>query len=1596
MPDPSPRRSLLLVPGFHFDPVWWNTQAHSLETGQHLPADQGSAFQLLRAYFEACTKDPDYRFAIDQVPVLKPFFDSHPEERRRLRRLLEEGRVEIVGASYNQLQSTLVGLEAQLRNLVYGLLYQRDVLGAEPTVSWQLGVFGHDPAFPQLLARCGVRRAALARGPFHHGPCPPCHQNLPSEYIWLAPDGSQVLLHHMAGSYSYGYHRLREATTVEETSRTIAHMAEELLSVASTPAVLVPLGADFARPLTDLGDLVRREQHRESGHPLRIAIPREFFEEVESSGTNLLVCSRELGPIYTGASVTHADLKIAERKTTNILLDAECWATIASLLGAPYPAARLDHATRRLLFAAHHDAIAGTSSDQTIIDLLAMLRAAHDTACDILEHSMRSIAAAADTASLPEAPPEGFALVVFNSLSSVRTDEVSCPLDSPLPPPPLELAGADGERTPVEVDPAGDGKRFLRFVARDVPPLGFKSYAIVRAKHANDVVVRSADRTVTIENDHFAVTVDPTRGGTIISIRDLASGQELLAAGGVLANELVFHEEYQALPGHGEGPWHLAPSGRKIRFREAPVSVHVHEGPTSARALVCGSHAGVRFRQEVALARGVKRVAFVTEILGYAGSNRLLRVHFPLERGGRRPVGETVTGIVGRSFSRDVDTGHSPWTLDMTAHNGAGLASPLAVHLGKAGSRTIAVAEIILPSEAAAEARDAAQVLVRALTEWGVPSTPTWDTARRFGDLDHDSHTPDVRIALGGPALNHYVATVISSLDRDGREALEEPRAEDDPAVFWIERQGEIPLAVVPEGSGRRLAARVRAVAQQLATEGTLVATALSLDDSQVSPKRGCVALLNRGTPSYSILPDGQIALALFRSCPSWPAGQWIDPPSRAHPDGTSFALQHWNHRFEYALVTTGDRGHELIRLGIAWNRPLRALLSPAVRGPLPAKHSFLEILGDGIEAVAVKRGGFFALENLQQNVAALNPLILRLLETSGGRRTVSLKPSVPLRSARRVDPLERPLSDLELEHGQLSLPVGPHAVETIALELTGLGASRLDEPADRGPHPSRYWQLNEGAAPEGFMPFSVLIEPRRLEARPGAPITLSVLVANARCDRPLRGKLLLEGPPLWRIPEKPLAVELGPEGFKRRRVRLIQPDSADASLAMIRARFTDETGCSVEDYAEIHLPDDSDETPPFTVSLPGSSLYVPSGERVSLAVTVQNNTDLELPLRLSLVAPVGAWTHCAPGARPITLAPRSVERTAFSIGWPSAEPAGEMWALIKATGAGRAVYTPALRIAPAADRTLVFENRPASLRRFGTTFLEGEYVSRQPIAAGTTVGLRAPARFSSRMVRRERQLGEDGYHRLRFCFETKPPRRTPPSDCRFEVCVREPGRTVYRAMCETRVPPILEAVPVPAALDETDLLAGLPGAEWAAAGIAPLASGGEGTEGSAYRARLQAGWDLRHLYLAADVTDAVHFNDREGPRLLEGDALRLAFDPSGAEPKPGSPGDVFDLAVALARGRPAWWCAASPDRGATGEIEGVKVAAERQRGHTRYGIVIAAQVLGVHRLAAGRPYGFTYVGYSRDERHNRCLAEWTPGLAFTRDTSLFGILLLA
>jgi alpha-mannosidase len=398
----EPGWTMWMVSHFHYDPVWWNTQGQFTEARLSLEDEDGklpdvrSAFELVGAHLDRARRDADYKFVLAEIDYLKPYFDAFPQDREDLRRLLAEGRVEIVGGNYNEPSTNLISAEAIIRNAVYGIGFQRDVFGGDPRSAWMLDVFGHDPGYPGLMAAAGLTSSAWARGPFHQwGPSGAeggdRRMQFSTEFEWISPDGGGLLTAYMAHHYGAGW-RLHTLPDLAAAEAEAYGQFRALAQVAATRNVLLPVGSDHVIPARWVTDIHRDWNSRYVWPRFTTAVPREFFDAVraESSGSGasgsgaagawITPQTRDMNPVYTGKDVSYIDTKQAQRAIETAVTEAERLGTLAWLDGAPYPHAALDKAWRLLAYGAHHDGITGVESDQVYLDLLGGWREAWELA----------------------------------------------------------------------------------------------------------------------------------------------------------------------------------------------------------------------------------------------------------------------------------------------------------------------------------------------------------------------------------------------------------------------------------------------------------------------------------------------------------------------------------------------------------------------------------------------------------------------------------------------------------------------------------------------------------------------------------------------------------------------------------------------------------------------------------------------------------------------------------------------------------------------------------------------------------------------------------------------------------------------------------------------------------------------------------------------------------------------------------------------------------------------------------------------------------------------------------------------------------------
>ena len=229
--------NIILVPHTHWDREWYLT------------------FQQFRArlvhtidkLLDILDRDSNFTyFMLDgQTIVLDDYLEVQPEQEERLKKYTRAGRIN-VGPWFIQPDEFLVSGESLIRNLQVGL--QRAAEFGEPMrIGYVPDCFGHIAQLPQILQGFGIDNAVFWRGVGAEA--------RKSEFLWAAPDGTRVLVIHLADALGYSNARMMPLAPDEFVSR-VKLLTAQILPKATTDTLLFMNGSDHLEPQDGLPEAI--------------------------------------------------------------------------------------------------------------------------------------------------------------------------------------------------------------------------------------------------------------------------------------------------------------------------------------------------------------------------------------------------------------------------------------------------------------------------------------------------------------------------------------------------------------------------------------------------------------------------------------------------------------------------------------------------------------------------------------------------------------------------------------------------------------------------------------------------------------------------------------------------------------------------------------------------------------------------------------------------------------------------------------------------------------------------------------------------------------------------------------------------------------------------------------------------------------------------------------------------------------------------------------------------------------------------------------------------------------------------------------------
>jgi len=602
----------------------------------------GSVLDLMREY-------PDFKFTMSSARTYEWMQEKYPDIYHEIEQRVKEGRWEIVGGMWVEPDLNMPDGESLVRQILVGKRYFQRNFGVDVKIGWNPDSFGYNWQLPQIYKRSGMDYFVTQKLMWAHE-----FTTFPYKFFWWqAPDGSRLL--------TYFPHDYADPIDAEPLANQVAVWMPSIYGpkLSDTPEMmhLYGVGDHGGGPTRVMLD--HAEEIRSPGFvfpKLEFSFASEFFSDMEKRLPSMQVPTWD-GELYfqyhRGVFTTQAETKRRIRRSEENVLNAEKFASLASLYGRPYPQDVMTQAWKNLLFDHFHDIMPGSGIAVNYLDAKRNLENVDRAANDVTSASLREIAAYVNTTG------DGVPLILFNSLSWPRTEVIEAEVQ--LPNRAQEIAivdanGKDAEAQLLSMDAETHRARFL--LLSQTRSLGYKTYFVRAAKGPAPMHSLLKATGDTLENEFIRVKIDP-QTGCMTSLFDKRSNTEAIApaetdTGGpkdrVCGNLL---QTFVDKPKQWDA-WNIDADFEKQHWdldKADEVKV-VESGPLRAIIRVKNHFQNSTFVRDITLYAGVPRVDVKMQVEWHE-KHTLLKVAFPVSAHSDKATYEIPYGSVQRPTTRN-------------------------------------------------------------------------------------------------------------------------------------------------------------------------------------------------------------------------------------------------------------------------------------------------------------------------------------------------------------------------------------------------------------------------------------------------------------------------------------------------------------------------------------------------------------------------------------------------------------------------------------------------------------------------------------------------------------------------------------------------------------------------------------------------------------------------------------------------------------------------------------------------------------------------------------------------------------------------------
>lgn len=329
-------KKIHLICNAHLDPVWlWEWEEGAAE-----------AISTFRIAADFCEQYEGFVFNHNEVILYKWVEEYEPELFKRIQKLVNEKKWNIMGGWYLQPDCNMPSGESFVRQILLGREYFKEKFGATPTTAINFDPFGHTRGLVQIMKKSGYDSYLF---------CRPDDKfiKLPAEdFKWIGYDGSEVIGHRSLEWYNSG--KGKAAEKVLDWIDKNACNDEEL--------VLWGIGNHGGGPSRIDLDNLKELMGSENRYNIIHSTPEQYFSDLRKNGREIPRHEGDLNSWAPGCYTSQIRIKQKHRLLENEFYMLEKMISSAVMQGLmEYPQKELHEIQCDLAMSEFHDILPGSS-----------------------------------------------------------------------------------------------------------------------------------------------------------------------------------------------------------------------------------------------------------------------------------------------------------------------------------------------------------------------------------------------------------------------------------------------------------------------------------------------------------------------------------------------------------------------------------------------------------------------------------------------------------------------------------------------------------------------------------------------------------------------------------------------------------------------------------------------------------------------------------------------------------------------------------------------------------------------------------------------------------------------------------------------------------------------------------------------------------------------------------------------------------------------------------------------------------------------------------------------------------------------------------